>query len=182
MQLLILTRTKEQILGCKMRSQINKLIILLTTVLWVQDGVNAAEITTNLYVSGTILPAPQWQDQNSNPITLISFSFDSTISGGASQDMDSDVFNLILSDTNNSGGSLNVSLLTPSGCTMGVTEIEDGDVFFIVNSSAYANGSLLTFTEGTTYATKVRFSGNGNYGSAAGLVTCSTTGTLTYTY
>ena len=65
--------------------------------------VRSAEITTDLYVSGTILPAPQWQDQNANVITLISFSFDAAVAGSASQDVDSASFNFILRDTNNSG-------------------------------------------------------------------------------
>ena len=97
-------------------------------------------------------------------------------------DVDSASFNFILRDTNNSGGSMNIGLLTPAGCTLGATDIDDGDVYFLLNSSAYANGSILTINEGTTYSAQIRFSGSGNYGNAAGLVTCSTTGTLTYTY
>ncbi len=142
----------------------------------------SAEITTDLYVSGTILPAPQWQDQNSNLINLISFSFDGASAGEPSQDTDSAVFNFILRDTNNSGGTMNISLLTPAGCSLGATDIEDSDVYFLLNTSAYANGSIFSINEGTTYSAQIRFSGSGNYGNAAGLVNCSTTGTLTYTY
>ncbi len=144
--------------------------------------IRSAEITTDLYVSGTILPAPQWQDQNSNLIDLISFSFDGASAGEASQDTDSSVFNFILRDTNNSGGTMNIGLLTPAGCRLGATEIEDGDVYFLLNTSAYANGSIISINEGTTYSAQIRFSGSGNYGNAAGLVSCATTGTLTYTY
>ena len=157
-------------------------LTLLCFLLSNASVIRSAEISTDLYVSGTILPAPQWQDQNANVITLISFSFDAAVAGAASQDVDSASFNFILRDTNNSGGSMNIGLLTPAGCKLGATDIDDGDVYFLLNSSAYANGSILNINEGTTYSAQIRFSGSGNYGNAAGLVTCSTTGTLTYTY
>ena len=142
----------------------------------------SSEITIDIYVSGNILSGPEWQDQNSNLINLVSFNFDGKVAGAESDNVDSNEFNFILRDPNNAGGSLSVNLLTPMGCKLGQKDIEDSDIYLILSNSSFANGSNLIINEGSTYKMKLRFDGSGKYGNAAGLVACTTSGTLTYTY
>ena len=142
----------------------------------------ATDVTLDLNVSGTILGAPEWRNTGATQITSVTFDFGSYQAGDAARNVDSGSQSVVLYDPANSSGSLSVTLATPSGCSIGADNITDSDVKLMFNSTEQANAASISITEGATNAMELRFASSGNYGDKSGAVSCSSAGTLTYTY
>jgi hypothetical protein len=83
-------------------------------------------------------------------------------------------------DHDGESGSKNVVLARPAGCSVGLTPVANADVAMVFDGTESATNGNVSFTVGTAKSTKMRF--KANYGTAKGAVSCSTAGSLTYSY
>jgi hypothetical protein len=77
---------------------------------------------------------------------------------------------------------LTVNITTPTSCTIGGSAVIDSHVSLITPGSEYQGSTSITFTEGASNILQLRFSASGGYGDKAGVVSCSSPGSLTYSY
>ena len=146
----------------------------------------AADLRLDLEVSGTVSGTPQWRSSiNSvtySTISAVTFDFGAVISGYSASNVDSDARVIVLSDPTNLGGSLSISVATPTDCNIGNSNVNNGDISLVFNGSPYGDAVSVAVTEGVVNTMKLRFSSGGGYGDKSGLVECSGPGAITYSY
>lgn len=139
----------------------------------------AGTLTTPVSATGTITAAPQWQDGANAAISSFAFDFSGVAGTVAAADVDSSAISAKLVNMT----ALNtVNVATPSGCSIGGSNVSAGDVKVLVNGTAVADGGSFTPTVNVVQPYKLRFAAAGNYGTLSGLVTCSTPGSFVYGY
>ncbi len=146
----------------------------------------AADLRLDLEVSGTVSGNPQWRSSahsvNYTTLSSLTFDFGAVISGYSSTNVESGPKVIVLSDPTNLGGSLSISVATPSGCNIGNSSVNNEDVSLVFNDSPYADSVSVAVTEGVLNVLKIRFGAGGGYGDKNGLVECSGPGAITYSY
>lgn len=171
-------------------------IVLVTLIL---SG-SAFAATRNLYlcVTGTILPRPDWEtadgpswekdvdfsvDRSSEkaPVTNVCYDFGGVVAGDTpALNVDSAAIRIRL--TNATSYPATVALTRPTGCMIGVSPIHGANVHFINNGIAVTTNSNISMTSNALQSYGLRFAAAGNHGSQYGAVTCTSAGSLTYTY
>lgn len=146
----------------------------------------AAELRLDLEVSGTVSSTPQWKSSLNavtySPVSSVTFDFGAVISGYSATNVDSASRVIMLSDPANLGGSLSISVSTPSDCSIGSSSVSDSDIKLVFNGSPYADAVSVAVTEGVVNTMKIRFGAGGGYGDKSGVVECSGAGAITYSY
>jgi hypothetical protein len=135
----------------------------------------AANADLALTVSGSVAPMPQWQDSSNNPLSQLTFVF-SGVAGLASSNVDSASVGAKL--VNALSYPASVSVTTPSGCSIGTSNVTNNDVQLLVGGTVAGNTVSLA-TNGISQFS-LRFASN--YGDKSGAVNCSSGGRLRYTY
>ena len=112
----------------------------------------AADLRLDLEVSGTVSGTPQWRSSTNSvtysPISAVTFDFGAVISGYSATNVDSDARVIVLSDPTKIGGSLSISVATPTGCNIGNSSVNDDDVSLVFNGSSYGDSGSVAVTEG----------------------------------
>lgn len=147
----------------------------------VQPGGNNAVMS--LTVSGSISARPQWQNASNAEISTLTFAFDGFAEATTNQDVDSDAVSAKL--VNATVYPADVAVVLPTSCTIGGSAVSNTHVKLVTDaygaSGEYASGTHQITDNGLkSYA--LRFAAAGNYGALSGAVTCTTGGTMTYTY
>ena len=156
--------------------------LVLISLLWSQNII-AEELILELKVDGYIERSPTWVDAQTNTnVTEITFSFSSVQAETSNTDVDSNAFSVKLDSPSQAGQTFSVELEAPSGCSIGNHTIYDNDVKLVVNSMEHSNSNSIAITEGNRNDMQLRFSQQGSYGSLSGRVSCTSSGSLTYSY
>lgn len=181
------------------RSVFCTIALALISVSFTESGFAATKVVT-LTTTGTIQSGPDWQDGSpatptwtqpvnsavelneiNASINNVTFDFSGFIpSGSAGVPIDSDNHSIRLTNANKYPAS--VSLVRPSGCSIGTASIASADVHFMLNEMAITTNSSFNIPSGGTQIIAIRFASKGAYGNHVGAVTCATQGSLTYVY
>ena len=140
----------------------------------------AGTATLTLAVGGTIAPAPAWQNGSGANIENVSFSFDGLIAGEEANNVDSAVSLVRL--INAPTYPADVGLIRPKGCAIGSTAVMEPHVHFLNNKTAVVANSHFSIPNNMNQSYQLRFAAAGRYGHASGAVSCSSRGSLMYTY
>lgn len=134
-----------------------------------------------LKVTGSITAAPAWQDASSSALTQLQFDF----SGMAGESANADVLSTSAqAKLVNMTASTTIGLVRPKGCQIGSTSVSDAHVVFVAGASEISSDSATAFSMSNNVLMTfgMKFAAAGGYGAASGAVTCSTDGSLTYSY
>lgn len=142
---------------------------------------SAATESVSLTATGTIAAAPQWQDGAGADLTSIVFNFGNLV---ASQVAAVDVTSAAVSAklVNAAAYPATVSLVRPSGCSIGTRNITQSHVHLMHNGSAITTDASFSIGSNANQTFALRYAAAGGYGTATGVVSCTTSGSLTYTY
>jgi hypothetical protein len=168
---------KGQFMNLNLRSLVPVRSLALTTCLCLAGNAYAVNLDLSLTVSGSRLPAPQWQNGSSAAITTLDFGF-SGIVGPAAADVDSATVQTKL--VNAASYPATVAVTVPGTCSIGATTVAPADVKVLFNGSTA--GSTISLSSNALQNLGIRFAGSGNYGDKAGTVACSAPGQLRYSY
>ena len=142
----------------------------------------SADSQLSLTAAGTINAAPSWTNSSGNTVTSVDFDYSSFVPGVADSNVDSSLFALLLNDPSNSGNVRFALVTTPTGCTIGSQSVTNSHIRLVRNTIEIPNNAMMPLLEGNQYNIFLRFIDDGNYGSSTGSVSCSTAGSLTYSY
>lgn len=140
---------------------------------------NAAVL--RLHATGTILPAPEWQDEKSRLVETLNLDFGGQMAykdPATNRDSVAERAKLVNSSTD----PAEVVLVRPKKCFIGITTVLDDFVYVLMDAVELSTDQLVKFKRNFIYSIALRFSALGKYGSASGIVKCQTPGTLTYAY
>lgn len=161
-------------------SKVVKVVFLSMLALLPASAFAGSEAVT-LQATGTIAAAPAWQDGAGADLTNIAFSFASLIAGSASAaDVDSAAF--VAKLVNATAYPATVALLRPAGCAIGANSVTDSNVHFVNNGTAISSNANISISSNGNQSFALRFASAGGHGSQSGSVSCTTPGSLTYSY
>ena len=155
------------------------LVMCTVLGLWASIALAGSAVLT-LKVTGTVAPAPAWQNAAGETIFDVKFNFDNRIAGKANRNVDSAIaqVKLVRAKSHPAG----VELMLPTGCAIGMTRVADSHVHLMVNDDAKSGNSHFTIPPDLLQNYQLRFAAAGKYGSAFGAVNCIKNGSLTYEY
>jgi hypothetical protein len=133
-----------------------------------------------LKVTGSIAAAPAWQDAASAPITELSFAFSGIAGTTANVEVASATVDAKL--VNAPSYPASISLSRPKSCTIGSDNVADADVIFKAGATPLSTDAAFNISSNATVTFGLAFAATGNYGDKAGAVSCTTDGSMTYTY
>ena len=140
----------------------------------------AGSAALTLGTTGTITAAPVWEDGAGTVITNISFDFTGIAQSSANLNVDSTSKTVKL--VNASAYPATVTLVRPASCTIGSNAVANTDVNFLNNGSAVGTDGNISIASAANQTYALRFAAAGNYGTFTGAVSCTSTGSLTYSY
>jgi hypothetical protein len=157
----------------------NKIICLLGLLLSSQiESAQAAILDLSMGPSGSILPIPIWANSADVQIASLSFVFSGLAGSTAGVSVDSSAASLKLLNATSYPASAAITL--PTGCTIGATAVANADVQFLQSGTVVTTSVL--FSSGSLNSFSLRFAAAGAYGTRSGLINCSSSGHLIYTY
>ena len=155
--------------------------LLYFTTFIVANIAYATNLAIDLNVTGTIIASPYFTDSSNTVISSISFNFGSIQAREAATNIDSDQESFIFHDPANSGGVSVLILQNPVGCSIGSDNVSDNDILLVAGGVAASSGTV-GIQEGQVMYVNLRFDSAGSYGDSSGSVSCTTAGTLTFSY
>ena len=155
--------------------------ILLAVFCVVSTQTYATDKAVDLEVQGTITAAPYYSDASNVVITSITMSFDSQQAAAATRMVESDQQPFILHDPANPGTVRILILQNPTGCSIGTNLVSDDDISLVAGGVEAPSGAV-GIQEGQVMYVSLRFAAAGDYGDKSGSVSCTTPGSLTYSY
>lgn len=132
----------------------------------------------SLTVIGNIANAPEWRSDANATITSVEFSFADNVAGSPDRAIDSSSMQLKL--FNAPSYPANVAVKLPTNCKIGTAAVKDEHVVILYNG-APQTGTTLQILDQTLQTFGIRFAQAGQYGAAAGVVSCDA-GSLVYEY
>jgi hypothetical protein len=159
-----------------MKIKVPKYLIAISAG-FISINANAATSVLSITVGGTVYPQPYWT-VNGTQGTAAVYTFNNTVISGSSISSSANLLKLVTSDPKQG----DIALVTPSGCTVGNTNISNSNVVFMADQSYTGNASIRfsVFGTGTGQSTAINFTNISP--TASGNVACTTGGSLTYTY
>lgn len=132
-------------------------------------------------ISGAVLFPPYYADDTGTTITSIDFNFQNYADPDPNNHVNSDTKYVQVVDAVVYPATVNVT--PPTGCSIGASPIADNQLRLIFTSKTIRNtGGTVDFDNGVVQSVRFRFRRQGNYASLTGVVSCSTTGQMIYTY
>lgn len=143
----------------------------------VAANANAGTAVLSITVGGTVYPQPYWT-VNGTQGTLAAYTFNNVIVSGSSISSSANLLRLVTSDPKQG----DIALVTPSGCSIGTSNISNSNVVFIADQSYTGSATIKFSVFGSTSGQSTTMSFTNISPTASGNVTCTTGGSLTYTY
>jgi hypothetical protein len=146
-----------------------------------QSSAYGSDAILTLTATGLIVRPPHWENAGNQVITNLNFDFSGVAElGQANKNVDSQLAKAKLVDF--SRFSAPITIARPKKCFIGQTSVQDDDVHFIYNGQVFEKNELFQIYSEAVGSYGLRFSKNGNYRDKSGAVSCTTSGSLTYTY
>ena len=145
----------------------------------VQAGSNSAVIS--LTVGGSIAARPQWQSSSNAEIPSLTMTFAGFAEATAAAIVNSN--NAQAKLVNATAYPANVAAVRPSSCTIGGTAVAQTDIRLVSDASGTSTeytDATISIATNALYTYSLRFLAG--YGNLSGTVSCTTPGSLTYSY